>query len=106
MAFESWQLTTPEDFLERTSAFDCYRMVINADSQATQLVAPSNKARKSILITNLGIGTVYIGRGNYITPTSFSYPLQSGDSIILDHTVNEVYAIAASGAQEIAVLIE
>jgi hypothetical protein len=106
MSLSVWEDITPEQFLDRSDRVKAFQMTINADPKSIQIVTVEDSTRKSILISNNGLGTVYIGEGDFITPTSQSFPLQSGEAIVIDHTTAALYAISASGANQIYVLLE
>jgi hypothetical protein len=96
----------PEDFTEKTDNLDGYRLIVNSDLSNIQLIVPGHAARKSVMIRNLGTGTIYVGKDSNISPTFNSFPLQIGEVIVIDHSTGDIYAVAASGAQQIAVLVE
>jgi len=101
-----WSNINPEDFKNVTDSASVTRFIVDSDLKSIQLIAPSNPARKSVTILNMGLGTVYFGFGDYITTTYASFPLAQGEVIILDHTRKDIYAVSGSGANEIAVLVE
>jgi hypothetical protein len=106
MSLQDWQDISPEQSLDRSARVKAFQMTINSDPHAVQMVTVDDLTRKSVLISNLGLGTVYLGEGDFITPTSQSFPLQSGEAIVIDHTTAAIYAISASGANVIYVLVE
>ena len=101
------ELTERDDrFLERTNNFVCYRMLIDSDLNNVKEVVRYDASRKSVIIRNLGIGTVYIGKDKDISAVTNSFPVQSGEDIVIDHTIAAIYAIAGSGSQQLAIMVE
>lgn len=74
----------------------------------TQLTPAGREAgvNLTIQVQNVGSAAVYVG-GSSLTSSSYGASLVAGSSITIDNLspVDEVYALASTGTQNVAVLI-
>lgn len=74
---------------------------VEVGATASALVA-DNFGRVALKIANLGSASVFLGGDDQVTAGT-GFPVRAGETIVIE-TTSEVWAVAASGTQDVRVL--